>query len=175
VEELLALEEQIDREISERRQEPSAEELFEAGLREQREGHARPARVVSAKRASANSAGRTRILLGVLAASLVVYAGFLVLTREEAPPPKLKLEQFRHLEAVQSVTARPPSLFVKIGQPSWSGLTAEERRQLIDELGRIAGEAGYAGVQVQTVDGATVGQWLRKTGTRLSPDPDVAT
>jgi hypothetical protein len=113
---------------------------------------------------------RTRLkqLLYLLAALAMLY-GLVTLPRvvDTDRLPVLTLEQFAHLEAVQRIQARPPSLFVTLHPEGWRQLTPAERRDLITQIGRIAEGVGYFGAQVRTEDGPSVGQWLSKTGVQL--------
>jgi NADPH-dependent 7-cyano-7-deazaguanine reductase QueF-like protein len=48
-----------------------------------------------------------------------------------------------------------------------------ERQSVIEQIGIVANQAGYLGVQAWTTDNVPVGQWLEKSGTRLIT-PSVA-
>jgi len=110
---------------------------------------------------------RLRPLLYALFALIVIYGVVIFPRISPQGPPVLNITQFSHVEAVRRIAPRPPSLFVQLNGEIWDGYTAAEQRQQIDEIGRIAGAAGYNGVHARTDDGATVGQWLKKTGARL--------
>jgi hypothetical protein len=110
---------------------------------------------------------RLRPLLYVLFALIVIYGVVIFPRIGPQGPPVLNITQFSHVEAVRRIAPRPPSLFVQLNGEIWDGYTTAERRQQIEEIGRIAGAAGYNGVHARTDDGATVGQWLKKTGPRL--------
>jgi hypothetical protein len=58
-------------------------------------------------------------------------------------------------------------LFIKLDAASWRALAPAGKLELIDSLGRLAGNEGYFGVHVKTNDGRPVGQWMRKTGAEL--------
>lgn len=109
-------------------------------------------------------------LLMLLAATLAWTVFFLPrLFRTEAP--LLQTLDFRGLPGVVEVTPRPPSLFVRVDDATWSRLTDAERVDLIERIGAVADQATYVGVQVRlSTSGAPVGQWLKKTGARLA-DP----
>jgi len=167
LEDLYALEEKFAQDIAETPPEPSANELFEASLREQEEGAPVAVKWDVAERPKASLSRRFQLLLALLAVCAVAYSVLFFTNREEAPPPRLGMAEFQHIPAVLDVKARPPSLFVRVKASKWSALPTEEKTQLVEELGRIAGESGYHGVQIKSSDGANVGQWLRKTGVRL--------
>ncbi len=117
--------------------------------------------------------GRPRIkpLLYALAALTLLYG---VITLSRPPEPQLavlSLERFSHLPAVQRIKARPPSLFVTLHPDRWSELSAAERQELLAQIGRIASGVGYSGAHVRTDRGASVGQWMSKTGVRLLNHP----
>ena len=88
--------------------------------------------------------------------------------------PELTLQQFSHLEAVRSITVRPPSLYVDLDGGLWQAAAPGEQYRLLEEIGRIAGEAGYSGASARTAAGGIVGQWLKNTGVRLTRRPAAA-
>jgi hypothetical protein len=106
-------------------------------------------------------------LLYVLCVLIAVYGAVMLPRLSRSGPPLLTLEQFSHLEALRSVAAHPPSLYVVLDGDRWRAGSSDEQRRLLEEVGRIALAAGYSGVHARTSDGVTVGQWLRKTGVRL--------
>jgi hypothetical protein len=83
------------------------------------------------------------------------------------PPPELTLDQFSYLPSVQSVQARPPSLYVTLDRSRWQEMPTRDRRAVLNEISRIAGHFGYVGVHVRTSDGATVGRWSGDKGVTL--------
>jgi len=114
---------------------------------------------------------RARHLLLLLVVLLVAYA-VIMLPRVATPGPTiLSLEQFSHVEPVTGVSARPPSVYVILDGPRWHAGTPDEQRQWLQELGQIAGESGYTGLSARTHDGVTAGEWMLKTGVRLTPRP----
>jgi hypothetical protein len=134
-----------------------------------------PAEAAPAQPVQAEPRARIRPLVLVLAALVVVY-GIVNFPRLETPEfTVLTLEHFSHLETVRSVTARPPSLFVVLDRQRWQAASVDERRELLQEMGRIAGEAGYNGIHARTRDGAPVGQWMKTTGVQLHGRPLGAT
>jgi hypothetical protein len=119
------------------------------------------------KRSRAN---RLRLLLWALTALLLVYAAVLIPRLHQEPPtPVLTLEQLAHIDSVVRIKARPPSLYVELDTATWRARSERERQGILEELGRVAGAAGYSGIQARTADGTTVGQWMSKTGVRLTP------
>ena len=126
---------------------------------------------VPAERPAATLRSQVRPLLYVLAALTVLY-GLVMLPRIGGDRlPVLTLEQFAHLEAVQRIRARPPSLFVTVRPDRWHQLSPAERRDLVTEIGRIANGVEYSGVHVRTTGGPSVGQWLKKTGVQIWARP----
>jgi hypothetical protein len=88
-------------------------------------------------------------------------------------PAQLTIGAFRHLHGIQGVDARPPSLYLEISGPVWNGWSQENRLDLLGEIGRVAGPAGYQGAQLKITEGPTVGGWFREGGVRLVPSaPD---
>jgi len=144
--------------------EPTAEELFAQGLLEQ----ARHEEEASVGREPRRRRGR---LIVLLVASLVVYGVFRMSRTPDELPPRLEMDRFAQIDGVLQVRPRPPSLFVKLDTKSWNDLTPIGRLELLDQLGRVAGDEGYFGVHVKTEDGQTVGQWMRKTGAKLTAGP----
>ena len=120
---------------------------------------------------AAESPNRVRKLVLILVGVLVIY-GFVMTPRLLQPSGPAELT---HLDAVRRIVARPPSLFVVVDAQKWEAASKEERGQLVTEIGRIAGEAGYSGVHARTVDGVVVGQWLKNGGARLITRPSGAT
>lgn len=134
-----------------------------------------PAEAAPMQPVHAEPRARIRPLLLVLAALVVVY-GIVNFPRLETPElTVLTLEHFSHLDVVQGITARPPSLFIVLDRRRWQAASVDERRELLQEMGRIAGDAGYNGIHARTRDGAPVGQWMKKTGVQLHRRPLGAT
>jgi len=115
----------------------------------------------------AEPASRLRPLLVLLVVLVAVYAVVIIPRAAHRRAPVLDLQSFAALPAVEQVFPRPPSLYVQVDGPTWAALTPEQQLEHIVEIGRVAGSAGYSGAHVRTDDGATVGQWLKKTGARL--------
>jgi hypothetical protein len=100
----------------------------------------------------------------------------LILPRFVRPElPVLEAEDFGTIQAVTEITARPPSLFAKVHLGRWTKLAPEGRLAVLEQLGKVAGEAGYSGVHVTTNDGTAVGKWLSKTGVRVLVPAEPAT
>jgi hypothetical protein len=108
-------------------------------------------------------------MLHVLA-GLVVVLALVTIPRMGSPeiPPVLTMKSFSHLEAVRRVAARPPSLYVVLDGPLWQDKTPEEKTRLLEEIGQIADQAGYNGMRARVRDAGTVGEWLKKTGVRVT-------
>jgi hypothetical protein len=134
-----------------------------------------PAEAAPGEPMQAEPRGLNRPLLLLLFAVLAVYAVVMVPRLKTRELPVLTLEQFSHLEVVRGVTARPPSLFVDLDRQRWQAATPTERHEMLREMGRIAGEAGYNGIHARTRNGVPVGQWLKKTGVKLHQRPLDAT
>ena len=118
--------------------------------------------------------GRIRVkqLLMLLAVMIALYAVVMYprLSRP-AGPPILTLQQFSHLEIVRGITARPPSLFVRLDAEGWRSSPPAARRELLVEIGIIVEAAGYSGFHARTSDGVTVGQWMKSGGVQLTARP----
>jgi hypothetical protein len=84
------------------------------------------------------------------------------------PPPVLTMENFRHIDAVRVVSARPPSLYVDVDADSWVALRESQRRDLLDDIGSVAAGAGYNGVHARTTAGLVAGQWMKQTGSQVA-------
>jgi hypothetical protein len=115
---------------------------------------------------------RVKQLLMLLAVIIAMYAVVMYprLSRP-AGPPILTLKQFSHLEIVRGITARPPSLFVRLDAEGWRTSPPDARRELLVEIGNIVDGAGYSGFHARTSDGVTVGQWMKSSGVRLTAGP----
>ncbi len=120
---------------------------------------------------AARAASRTKPLLFVLAGLLAMYGIVMMPRLATQGPPPLGLEQFSHVEAVQAVLAKPPSLYVVLHRAAWDAGTPAERQALLEEIGRVADAAGYRGVHARTDDGVTVGQWLKQSGVAIRQRP----
>jgi hypothetical protein len=80
-----------------------------------------------------------------------------VLTPQDLPlPPE-----------VQEVIARPPSLFLVVDGAAWGRMPRESREALVQQVGRIAEEAGYVGVQFRNAKGTSVARWSLARGASL--------
>ena len=153
---------------------------FDGSEKEEREGPEKPGLYHEPLRDPRGGAGRVisrrKVPQGsqrpwVLATALFVCAaawGLQTLTtRHYEPPPLLGVESFARVEAVRAVTARPPSLYVRLDTAAWAGMSEPQRRETLEQIGRIAAEAGYAGVHARTADGVAVGQWPELKGARV--------
>jgi hypothetical protein len=152
--------------------EPTPEELFEKGLIEQEQHEHgtlnRQAPVLDGDGTlEARAQKRVARLITLLAVCLLLYGAFLLARNPVDIPPRLGMEQFDQFDSVLQVRPRPPSLFIKLDAASWRALAPAGKLELIDSLGRLAGNEGYFGVHVKTNDGRPVGQWMRKTGAEL--------
>jgi hypothetical protein len=112
-------------------------------------------------------------LLFVLLASAVAWGVLHVSRTEYVPPPELTMSDLAHIGTVRAVRASPPSLYVDLDLVSWQSMSTIERQSVIEQIGIVANQAGYLGVQAWTTDNVPVGQWLEKSGTRLIT-PSVA-
>ncbi len=106
-------------------------------------------------------------LVAVLVVSAATWVGLIVTQPRYIAPPELTIEEFRHIPAVRAIDARPPSLFVTLGEPAWNDMSSEDRLNAIREIGSVAEHAGYVGVQLWTTDGAGAGRWLKNKGAQL--------
>jgi hypothetical protein len=111
-------------------------------------------------------------LLAVLGISILVYMIFIFPSDSGTPlPPRLELGDFAEVAGVVTVKARPPSLFVEVDATTWRALSAQDRLALVANVGAVAEKSGYTGASLQSTDGASLGEWLLKTGARLTPPP----
>jgi len=127
-----------------------------------------------ARRGKAIDAGRSpgvrnKVLL--LATLVAVWAVVFLPRLVKQPIPVLEPVDFGQVPGIAAVTARPPSLFVRVDDLVWTQLSAEERRDLVEHVGRIAEGAGYNGAQFLLVGrGQPVARWLRDGGASVT-DP----
>jgi hypothetical protein len=112
---------------------------------------------------------RLRPLLLTLAFCVLAY-GFFFFTAREAPgPPAIDPAIFLHVDGVQRVDVRAPSLFVTVHAKDWRELTDEGQLELVGSVGAIAEKNGYSGAHFRSTAGVTVGEWLAKTGVKIVP------
>ncbi len=136
---------------------------------------ARPSRPGVARPRKANrSHRRTGLLVAMLVVSAAAWGIQALNTTRHEPPPLLGADRFSHVEAVQAVTPKPPSLYVRLDTGAWVRMSPQQRHETLEEIGRIAGEAGYLGVHARTGDGTAVGQWLEIRGVQVFPEPGGA-
>ena len=98
---------------------------------------------------------------------LLTYAIVILPRLERTTPAVLTIESFVHLEAVERIVARPPSLYVRLDAQIWRSASAAEKQELLEQIGRIADQNGYLGVRARIDGRAHVGQWLKRTGVRV--------
>jgi hypothetical protein len=108
------------------------------------------------------------LLLAILIVCASAWIVMTVTQPDYIAPPELTLERFRGIEAIRSIEAKRPSVFVTLDAGAWSRMPRGDRRNVMDEIGHVAERAGYSGAQVWTTDGKTVGRWLKRTGIRLT-------
>jgi hypothetical protein len=106
-------------------------------------------------------------LVAILVVSVGAWVGLTVAQPRYVAPPELTTDEFRHIPAVRAIDARPPSLFVTLDEPGWNDMSSEDRLNTIREIGSVAEQAGYVGVQICTADGTPSGRWMKKTGAQL--------
>ena len=109
-----------------------------------------------------------RPLLAILVVSAGTWVGLTVTQPRKVVVPELTINEFRHIRAVRTIDARPPSLYVTLNEPTWNDMASKDRLDAIREIGSVAEQAGYVGVQLWTPDGAPVGRWLKHGGAELS-------
>lgn len=111
---------------------------------------------------------RTEALVAALAVTAVIWLTCIVLPgRARSAPRLLTATDFPGTPGLAAVEARPPSLYVTVEAAIWSGLSAEERLQLVQSLATVLMTSDYRGLWLRTVEGRPVGQWLRQTGAKL--------
>jgi hypothetical protein len=113
--------------------------------------------------------GHLRPLLAALAVSTLVYMVFIFPRSSGTLAPRLELRDFENVPGVVAVRARPPSLFVEVDAAAWRPLGERERQALVASVGTLAEGAGYTGARLQSTEGESLGEWLLKTGARLTP------
>ncbi|NJN64966.1 MAG: hypothetical protein HC882_08895, partial [Acidobacteria bacterium] len=115
---------------------------------------------------------RIRRMVGALATLVILWAALLIprLLREDMRA--FTIADFSQLRGVQSVVARPPSLYVTLDGNVWRSLDERAKRQLVDEIAFDIGRAGYSGARFATANGVTVAQWLRARGTEMIAPPE---
>lgn len=114
--------------------------------------------------------GRLKFLVGALVLTLAGLAALHlsgVLGPRGPELPILAVTDFQTHGPVQEVLARPPSVYVRVDGAAWDRLGVEERQAALDGLSGVVEGAGYNGMHLTTMDGRTVGQWLKNTGSRL--------
>ena len=111
---------------------------------------------------------KTQVLAGALALTLALWQGLTRLPLYLAsPPPPLTRASLDAGEVVESVEARPPSLFVDVDTRSWEAMTDATRRELILQVSTVLKAHGYTGALFETVDGRAVGRWFTGRGPEI--------
>ena len=118
---------------------------------------------------------RTKRLFYVLCVVTAIYGAVIIPIFRTHEPPALTLTELGGIRAVQSVEARPPSLYVTMDAHDWNAMSSAERREVLQQMADIADAVDYFGIHVRTSDGAPVGEWLKKTGVRLYATTPSAT
>jgi len=104
----------------------------------------------------------------VLAALVLVWAALVAWpAMSRKPLREVTTADFQGAPAIQSVSARPPSLFVLIDDEKWQQLSDEERRTVIEHVARVVEPLGYTGAHFTGAGGAVRARWLRIGGARL--------
>jgi hypothetical protein len=125
-------------------------------------------RVARARRVKKRPVNRTRPLLLVFAGLAVVWLVIAVPRLTHRPLPVLQSQDLPAHEAIDGISARPPSLYVDLDVKAWNGLSRGQRLELIDEIGSVAAGAGYTGAQFRVAERGTVGRWLEHRGAELT-------
>jgi hypothetical protein len=121
----------------------------------------RPARPVQAR-------NRTKSLLLLLGASLLLWLAVHLPRLQQQSLPPLSVDDFGHVSGIIELTARPPSLFVELDTGFWDELSSDQRRLMIQRIGTTARKAGYRGVHCTDGQGEPLAQWLRDGGAQLT-------
>ena len=137
--------------------------------RRRRRRSAGDAAVVTPSARVSPDASQRRIRLMVVAlVGLVALWSVLILPRlMQERLPEFSLSDFRKVQTVISVTARPPSLYVTVDGSAWSRLKPRQRENVVREIAFDLKRAGYTGARFTTANGVTVAQWLRARGVEL--------
>jgi len=117
-----------------------------------------------------NHLGPLLILLSLLVISWLV---FILPRLGKQSLPQLELATFNQISSIQTVTARPPSLYVTLDESSWQAMPANDRLDVLEQTGHLASTAGYTGVHFRVRSGTTVGRWLKKGGASLVQSTNV--
>jgi len=119
----------------------------------------------AASKRPSSVADSTRILAIGLALSAASWFALVAAPRwVHDAPAVLGMRDMRDADLLTRVEARPPSLFVTIGQEGWSGLDPAGRDRLLDDLANEAATAGYTGLHLRSATGRPLARWLRDTG-----------
>lgn len=147
-------------------------------LKEEAEGPPLPARYEHQTRVSAvqhieikESTSRTKPLLIAFASVIVLWMVLVAPRFLRSELPTLTKGELAFSPAIQTVTARPPSLFLVVDGAAWEGMPSDQREELVREVGRTAEAAGYTGVNLRLDSGGTVGQWSVNRGVQLLERP----
>lgn len=125
------------------------------------------------KEAEQRKAKRAKIkriaTLSTVFLALIVVWVFLVLIPglRDRPIDQLTLEDFAGIAAVESVTARPPSIFITVDLGTWNRLSEEQKLQVVRAIGGRLTPTPYSGAIIYTSDEVAVASWLRAKGSRL--------
>ena len=108
-------------------------------------------------------AGTLLVLLGVWAATILPQ-----LTRPE--PTVLGVADFQGLPPIiETIKARPPSLFVQVDADEWARMNEQEQASAVEQIGTIALGAEYTGAQLRDASGRTVASWTQHGGAKVVP------
>ena len=106
---------------------------------------------------------RIKPLATLLVCVVAIYGVMLLNQPVELRQPILTKDDFSHVSPIQTIKARPPSLYVTVDE-QWDALPSDERQKVLEQIGRVAEVAGYSGAVVRGSDRVTVGEWMRNTG-----------
>ena len=99
----------------------------------------------------------------VLAVIWVIRVGVPMFTTP--PLPEADYSQLKH-PAITSVTPRSPTVYITVDQAAWKALDETSKSSLVDTARQVLEPHGFQGALFRTEDGTTVGQWLKKTGSK---------
>ncbi len=102
-----------------------------------------------------------------LALSLVWMIFFMPRMFQETPHV-IETSEVRHIDGVESIVARPPSLFVTVDAIDWRAMSKDEQVALVEEVGKVASASGYLGADVRSSDGEPLGAWFDQRGAELA-------
>ncbi|RMF74505.1 MAG: hypothetical protein D6738_06165 [Acidobacteria bacterium] len=119
----------------------------------------RPAREASPR--------RVRLMVMTLIGLVGLWCALILPRLLQERLPEFSLSDFRKVQTVIAVTARPPSLYVTVDANAWARLKRRQKENVVREIAFDLQRAGYTGARFMTANGRTVAQWLRARGVEI--------